>query len=100
MRNDNYAEYGHMTNGSGRGMAILSALALGVAVGMLLAPSDGRRLRGQIRDGAQRLGKRTSEGYNAAARKVSDIVDRGKSAVTTGREAFEEARSGMPPADM
>ena len=100
MRNENYSAYGRSANG-GHGFAILAALALGVAVGMLIAPSEGRRLRGQIRDSAQRLGRRTSEGYNTAARKVTDMLDQGKSAVTTGREAFHEARTGVPsPADM
>jgi hypothetical protein len=99
MRHENYSDYGRSSNG-GHGFAILSALAFGVAMGMLFAPSEGRRLRGQLRDGAQRWGKRAADGYNTAARSASELLDRGRSAVNSGRDAFQDARSGMGPADM
>jgi gas vesicle protein len=101
MRNDNYSNYGKTSDGGGHGFAILSAIAFGVAMGMLFAPSEGRRLRGQIRDGAQRLGRRAADGYNNAAETASHMLDRGRSAVDSGKDAFQQARSDMrSPADM
>jgi hypothetical protein len=101
---ETYANYPKASNG-GYGLSLLCAVGVGVALGLLFAPSDGRRLRGQIRDGAQRLGRRTAEGYSSAQRTVSDMVERGRSAVHTGRMAFDDARSDLrtaqqPPADM
>jgi gas vesicle protein len=101
MRNESYSNYGRASNGGGHGLAILSAIAFGVAMGMLFAPSEGRRLRGQIRDGAQRLGRRAADGYNTAAEKATHVLDRGRSAVDSGKEAFQQARSDIrSPADM
>ena len=102
---DTYANHSNTANGAGYGLTLLWAVGLGIAIGMLFAPSDGRRLRGQIREGAERLGRKTAEGYSAAHQKVNDMMDRGRSAVSTGREAFAEARSDIrtgqqPPADM
>jgi gas vesicle protein len=101
MRNESYSNYGKASNGGSHAFAILSALAFGVAVGMLFAPSEGRRLRGQLKDGAQRLGRRAADGYNSAAETATHLLDRGRSAVDTGREAFQQARSDVhSPADM
>jgi gas vesicle protein len=81
-------------NGGGHSsLAFIAGIAVGVAVGMLFAPSPGGQLRSKLSDGAQRLGRRTADTYNDAAHMMSDWVERGRSATEAGREAFRRARS-------
>lgn len=86
----------HSSAASGGHVSLLffTGVAIGVALGMLFAPSDGRQLRSQLSDRAQRLGRRTAETYNEAASVMSDWVDRGRSATSAGREAFRRTREG------
>ena len=89
MRQPNYtsaASGGHFS------LALFTGMALGVALGMLFAPSEGRQLRSQISDRAQRLGRKTADTYNDAAAMMSDWVERGRSATSAGREAFRRTR--------
>lgn len=89
MRQSNYtsaASGGHIS------LTFFTGMAIGVALGMLFAPSDGRQLRSQLGDRAQRFGRRTAETYNEAASMMSDWVERGRSATSAGRDAFRRTR--------
>ena len=76
---------------------VLGALT-GAAVALLMAPASGDEMRRILSDKA-REGREKAE---AAARQGREFVDRQKStvisAVERGREAYEQARGGHPPA--
>ena len=74
-------------------LTFFTGVAVGVALGMLFAPSEGRELRSQITDRAQRFGKKTADTYNEAAETMGDWVERGRSATAAGREAFRRTRA-------
>jgi gas vesicle protein len=74
-------------------LTFFTGVAMGVALGMLFAPSEGRELRSQITDRAQRLRRKTADTYNEATEAMGDWVERGRSATSAGREAFRHARS-------
>jgi len=108
------------TNTSGRGsefmVGILCGVAVGAALGLLLAPKTGAELRGQLANSADRLRRRAGEAYDQAsgavegfvdtgrktyekASKVAgDFIERGKTAAERGREKFEEVRSTVADA--
>ena len=86
--------YANHSNAGGHfSLAFFSGVALGVALGMLFAPYEGRQLRFHLSDGAQRFGRKTVDTYNDAAEKMSDLVERGRSATSAGRDAFRRARA-------
>jgi len=74
-------------------LMFFTGVAMGVALGMLFAPSEGRQLRSEITDRAQRLRRKTADTYNEAAEVMGDWVERGRSATSAGREAFRQART-------
>ena len=74
-------------------LTFFTGVAVGVALGMLFAPSEGRELRSQITDRAQRFGKKTADRYNEAAEIMGDWVERGRTATSAGREAFRRTRA-------
>ena len=74
-------------------LTFFTGVAIGVALGMLFAPSEGRQLRSQLTDRAQRFGKKTADTYNEAAEMMGDWVERGRSATSAGREAFRRTRA-------
>ena len=74
-------------------LTFFTGVALGVALGMLFAPSEGRQLRSQISDRAQRLGRKTADTYTGAAEVMGEWVERGRSATAAGREAFRSTRA-------
>jgi|SwirhirootsSR3_FD_contig_41_12710162_length_564_multi_3_in_0_out_0_2 gas vesicle protein len=74
-------------------LTFFTGVALGVALGMLFAPSEGRELRSQLTDRAQRLGRKTADTYNGAAETMGEWVERGRSATSAGREAFRRTRA-------
>jgi gas vesicle protein len=84
----------HTSASSGGHISLLffTGMGIGVALGMLFAPSDGRQLRTQLSDRAQRFGRRTADTYSDAAAMMSDWVERGRSATSAGREAFRRTR--------
>jgi gas vesicle protein len=85
--------YAHQPAASGHfSLAFFSGVAIGVALGMLFAPYEGRQLRFNLSDGAQRFGRKTMDTYNDAADRVGDFVERGRSATSAGREAFRRTR--------
>ena len=80
------------TNGGHISMTFFTGMALGVALGMLFAPSEGSQLRSRLRDDAERWGRRTADTYNDAAKMMGDWVERGRSATEAGRDAFRRTR--------
>ena|SRR6188768_3394755 len=74
-------------------LTFFTGVALGVALGMLFAPSEGRQLRSELSDRAQRLGRKTADTYNGAAETMGEWVERGRSATSAGREAFRRTRA-------
>ena len=89
MRQSNYTS---APSGGHFSLTLFTGVAIGVALGMLFAPSDGRQLRSQISDRAQRFGRRTAETYSDAAAMMGEWVERGRSATSAGREAFRRTR--------
>jgi gas vesicle protein len=74
-------------------LAFFTGVGIGVALGMLFAPSDGRHFRSELSDRAQRFRRRTVDTYNDAAEMMNDLVERGSSAASAGREAFRRTRA-------
>jgi gas vesicle protein len=69
----------------------LLGLGVGVAVGIVFAPTSGQETRGRIRSKALESGeylKRRSEDLRETA---TDLVDRGKTAVRSQREQLNAA---------
>jgi gas vesicle protein len=87
----------HVNHSSASGghfsLTFFTGVAIGVALGMLFAPSEGRALWSQITERAHRLGRKTADTYNGAAEMMGDWVERGRSATSAGREAFRRARA-------
>lgn len=72
--------------GYGFAVGMLCGVAVGAALGLLFAPTDGRELRHKIGDSAKRLGSQSRETYEGAKRAVNDVV-------SAGREAFHKTRT-------
>ena len=77
----------------GFAMGLLCGVAVGAALGLLFAPSDGKKLRGQIGEQARWLGNQSRDVYERASRSVSDAVSAGREAVSAGRDAFTKTRT-------
>jgi len=71
--------------GYGFALGLLCGVAVGAALGLLFAPTDGKQLRGKIGDSAKWLGNQSRDMYDNARRSVND-------AVSAGREAFSKNR--------
>lgn len=87
------SNYGSAPSGGHFSLTFFTGVAVGVALGMLFAPSEGRQLRTELSGRAQRFSKRTAEHYNDAAEVMSDWVERGRSATSAGRDAFRRTRA-------
>ena len=78
-------------------LAFLAGAAAGAAVALLYAPAAGTETRGRLTDKARESRDRAAE----AASKGREAVTRGRQTVVTaierGREAYEQARSGVAP---
>ena len=73
-------------NGHGFAMGLLCGVAVGAALGLLFAPTEGRELRHKIGDGARRAGNQSREAYEGARRAVNDVI-------SAGRDAFQKTRT-------
>jgi gas vesicle protein len=67
-------------------LGLLCGVAVGAALGLLFAPSDGKQLRGKVGESAKWLGNQSKEVYDRASRTVSD-------AMSAGRDAFHKTRT-------
>jgi gas vesicle protein len=83
-------------------IGLLVGGAVGVAVGLLLAPKSGAELRHQIADYSERFRRRAGETYDRASETMSDLAQKGKDAVNDlaqrGREAVQRGRETMDQA--
>ena len=67
-------------------LGMLCGVAVGAALGLLFAPTDGKQLRGKVGESARWLGNQSRDVYDKASRTVSD-------AVSAGRDAFHKTRT-------
>ena len=91
-------------HGGGFAVGLFCGIAVGAAIGMLFAPSQGKELRRQLSDRADRLRRETVDRYNEAANAVNTVVGRGRDAVAGARDAYHRARvdleAGIPPREV
>jgi gas vesicle protein len=80
-------------SGYGFAVGMLCGVAVGAALGLLFAPTQGKELRSQIGEKAKWLGNQSKDMYASARRTVND-------AMSTGRDAFQKSRSENVGADM
>ena len=82
--------------GAGFMMGLLAGTVLGAGLGMLLAPSAGSELRGQLGERARNLGNIAADQYKKAGEAANDWAGRGREMVDRAREAVsrgaQEAR--------
>ncbi len=71
-------------------VGVICGAAVGAAVALLFAPRSGADLRGQIVDGAQRVGRQAADASNRASSTINEMVSRGKAAAERGREAAND----------
>jgi gas vesicle protein len=84
-QNQEHTGYGFM-------VGMLCGVAVGAALGVLFAPSEGKVLRGKIGESARQISDQSKDMYDSARRAVND-------AVTSGREAFQKTRGETAGAD-
>jgi gas vesicle protein len=79
-------------SGGGFVMGLMCGVAIGAAMGLVLAPKTGAELRRTLQDSTDDLRKKAGEAYNQASETVNDAVAKSREAVSRGRQAFESAR--------
>jgi gas vesicle protein len=86
----------HRGAGVGLVTGLLVGTVFGLGLGILPAPKSGSELRGQIRQQAQSLRRRTVDQSRRAGERASEWAARGRHLVDRGRDAVsrgvEEAR--------
>jgi gas vesicle protein len=97
-------QYGTTTEGAGGFLAgALSGLAVGLGLGLLLAPKSGAELRRDISQSAEDLKRAANESYQQVSGKVRDsyqqvsgtvrdTVERGREALNKGQQTWDQAR--------
>ena len=78
--------------GNGFAMGLLCGVAVGAAVGMILAPKSGPELRRQLSDASARVRDTANNRYRRASSSMNQIVEKGRDAMSKGREAFQRTR--------
>ena len=84
-------EYGGATAGQLMAGVVFGA-AVGATLGLMLAPRTGRETRRIMAESGERMRKQAADAYQQASTSVNDMMNRGRTAVSRGREAFESAR--------
>ena len=87
----------HDNNDAGGGFIIglLTGAALGVGLGMLLAPKAGADLRGEIGEQARTFGAKASERYQRASETATGLAERGREIANQAREAVNRGAEEM-----
>ena len=70
-------------------MGLLTGVAIGAGLGLLLAPKTGAELRSRLSARAGDLADTASDAYRRVADRAGDFASRGREA---GREMFDKAR--------
>ena len=78
---------------SGLLIGMLVGAAVGAAIGLAFAPYSGVETRRRLSESGQKIRKTAARSYERASSNVSQLVDRGREAVSRGQEAYERARS-------
>jgi gas vesicle protein len=73
--------------GGGFIVGLLMGAALGVGLGMLLAPKAGADLRGELGEQARNLGAKAAERYPQASERASGLVEHGREIANQTRDA-------------
>ena len=81
MTHDNQEQSGY-----GFAVGMLCGVAVGAALGLLLAPTGGRELRGKIGEKARWLGDQSKDLYDTARRTVTDVA-------AAGKDAYQKTRT-------
>jgi len=71
---------------------VVFGAAVGATLGLILAPRAGKETRRMIAESGERVRRQATDAYQQASTNVNDMVNRGRAAVTRGREAFQSAR--------
>ena len=78
-------------------IGLLTGAAMGIGIGMLLAPKAGADLRGELSEQARTFGTKASERYQRASETATGLAERGREIASQAREAVnlgaEEVRS-------
>ncbi len=91
----NDREWSDVARGSSNQFAgFLVGLAVGAGIALLLAPASGSDTRRRLGETANRLGKDARDGMGTAREKMHDLADDAKSAIDSGRKAFQRVREG------
>lgn len=91
----NDREWSDVARGSSNQFAgFLVGLAVGAGLALLMAPATGSDTRRRLGETASRLSKDAREGMGHAREKMHDITDDAKSALDSGRKAFQRVREG------
>lgn len=94
-------EYGYNTRPGGNEffIGLLCGTAVGAAIGLLLAPKSGAEMRHTLAESADRFRRKATDTYNEASGAVSNMVEKGRSAMRRGQNkaeaAMEDAASSL-----
>lgn len=76
-------------------LGLITGAAIGAGVALLFAPREGARIRQDISENAQRVGRRLSENYGEVAGTVREsarrVMDQAGDLIERGRGAYQEA---------
>ena len=74
-------------HGGGFVLGLIAGAVVGAGLGMLFAPKSGAELRGQLSDQADEFASMAGRQYRRAASTANDLMDRGRGAYESAREA-------------
>jgi gas vesicle protein len=87
-----YEPHYNEESGGGFVFGLLCGAALGAALGLLFAPKAGSELRQTLYDSTDDIRKKANDAYGQATQTVNDYVAKGREVVDRGRQAFDSAR--------
>lgn len=86
-------EYGYNSGHGGNEffIGLLCGTAVGAAIGLLLAPKTGAEMRQTLADSADRFRRKAGDTYSEASGAVSNLVEKGRTAMRRGQNKAEQA---------
>ena len=76
------------SNGGGAAIALFTGLAIGVIIGILVAPKSGKETRDDLMDKGERLMEMGKES-------VSDVVEKTKDLAESGKQKIEKLKAAV-----